>query len=73
MSFSQGRQGSGGRTGYGAGGGRTLAFGQAFGGSYWSGQLRGAGGYSGKIAPSIKGSQMDASSCIVSLNHGVRA
>ncbi|GLT88374.1 hypothetical protein SLE2022_064020 [Rubroshorea leprosula] len=38
-----------------------------------SDQLRGAGGYSGRIAPSVKGSEMDASSAMVSLNHGVRA
>ncbi|GKV25906.1 hypothetical protein SLEP1_g35284 [Rubroshorea leprosula] len=55
MSFAQRRQDSGRHTGYGAGGGRTLAFGQAAGGSYWSNQLRGAGGHSGRIAPSVKG------------------
>ncbi|GKV49650.1 hypothetical protein SLEP1_g56389 [Rubroshorea leprosula] len=73
MSFAQGRQGSGRHTGYGAGGGRTLAFGQAAGGSYWSNQLRGAGGRSRRIAPSVKGYQMDASSHMVSLYRGPRA
>ncbi|GKU91072.1 hypothetical protein SLEP1_g4996 [Rubroshorea leprosula] len=73
MSFAQERQGSGRRKGYGASGGRTLAFGQAAGGSYRFGQLRGVGGYFGRIAPSIKSSHMDASSRMVSLNHGVRA
>ncbi|GLT99916.1 hypothetical protein SLE2022_173200 [Rubroshorea leprosula] len=73
MSFAHWRQGSGGRTRYGLGGGKTLAFGQATGGSYRFDLLRVVGGYLGKIALSVKGSQTDASICMVSLNHGVRA
>ncbi|GKV41857.1 hypothetical protein SLEP1_g49337 [Rubroshorea leprosula] len=73
MSFTQGRQGTSGRSGYGAGGGRQLALGQAGGGGYRSGQLRGAAGYSGRTASSIRGSQMDGLSRMVSLNRGVRA
>ncbi|GLT59725.1 hypothetical protein SLA2020_325280 [Shorea laevis] len=48
-------------------------FGQVAGGGYQSDQLQEAGGYSRRNASSIKGSQMDASSWMVSLNHGVRA
>lgn len=71
MGSNQGRQGSsGGRTGYG--GGRPLAYGQAAGGGYRSGgQVRGPSGYS-RTAASSRGSQMDGSSRMVSLNRGVR-
>ncbi|XVE84828.1 hypothetical protein DITRI_Ditri17bG0043900 [Diplodiscus trichospermus] len=74
FNFTQGRQGSAGRTGYGAGG-RPLALGQAAGAVYSrdrSGQSRGTGGYSGRSGSGMRGSQMDASARMVSLNRGIR-
>ncbi|XVE61321.1 hypothetical protein DITRI_Ditri06bG0030500 [Diplodiscus trichospermus] len=74
FSFSQGRPGSSGRSGYGAGS-RPLALGQAAGAGYSrdrSGHSRGTGGYSGRTGSGLKGSQMDASARMVSLNRGVR-
>ncbi|XWS59309.1 hypothetical protein CRYUN_Cryun08bG0110900 [Craigia yunnanensis] len=72
FSFTQGRQGSSGRSGYSAGG-RPLALGQAAGYSRdRSGQSRGTGGYSGRTGSGMRGSQMDASARMVSLNRGVR-
>ncbi|XVF55947.1 hypothetical protein PTKIN_Ptkin06aG0076500 [Pterospermum kingtungense] len=74
FSFTQGRQGSSGRTGYGAGA-RPLALGQAAGGGYSrdrSGQQRGPGGYSGRTGSGMRGSQMDAPARMVSLNRGIR-
>ncbi|GAV82187.1 PCI domain-containing protein/eIF-3c_N domain-containing protein [Cephalotus follicularis] len=72
FSFTQGRQGSGGRVG----GGRPGAQGQA-GGNYSrdrTGQMRGAGGYgSGRAGSAVRGSQMDSSTRMVSLNRGLRA
>ncbi|XP_059459947.1 eukaryotic translation initiation factor 3 subunit C-like [Corylus avellana] len=95
FSFTQGRQGGGsGRTGYGAGGGRPLALGQAAGGGYSrdrTGQSRGTGagypgtryqdaaygGGSGRTAyqsgSAVRGSQMDSSNRMVSLNRGFRS
>ncbi|XP_006429961.2 eukaryotic translation initiation factor 3 subunit C [Citrus clementina] len=66
LSYNQGRQG---RSGFTGGGGRSLALGQA--GGYSRGQLRGSGGYSGRAA-AARGSQMDGSNRMVSLNKGVR-
>nr|QCP57273.1 eukaryotic translation initiation factor 3 subunit C [Mangifera indica] len=70
--YTLGRQGTT-RSGY-AGSGRTLALGQP--GGYTrdrSGQLRGASGYSGGQRNSAaRGSQMDSSARMVSLNKGVR-
>ncbi|XVF07444.1 hypothetical protein REPUB_Repub06bG0139300 [Reevesia pubescens] len=74
LSFNQGRQGSSGRSGY-SGGGRPLALGQAAGAGYSrdrSGQSRGTGGYSGRTGSGMRGSHMDASARMVSLNRGVR-
>ncbi|XVF76001.1 hypothetical protein PTKIN_Ptkin13bG0232600 [Pterospermum kingtungense] len=71
FSFTQGRQGSSGRSG----GGRPLALGQVAGTGYSrdrSGQSRGTGGYSGRRGSGMRGSQMDASARMVSLNRGVR-
>ncbi|KAJ4705498.1 Eukaryotic translation initiation factor 3 subunit C [Melia azedarach] len=65
LSFNQGRQGRSGYTG-----GRVLALGQGTGYSR-AGQLRGTGGYSGRAA-AARGSQMDASNRMISLNKGVR-
>ncbi|XVE96198.1 hypothetical protein REPUB_Repub02eG0201000 [Reevesia pubescens] len=73
LSYTQGRQGSSGRSGYS--GGRPLALGQAAGAGYSrdrSGQSRGTGGYSGRAGSGMRGSQMDASARMVSLNRGVR-
>ncbi|KAL5778520.1 hypothetical protein ACOSQ2_009257 [Xanthoceras sorbifolium] len=68
MSFNQGRQG-GGRSGYsGGGGGRPLAGGYS---RERTSQLRGAGSYSGRTS-NTRGSQMDSSNRMVSLNRGVR-
>ncbi|XP_022766860.1 eukaryotic translation initiation factor 3 subunit C-like [Durio zibethinus] len=75
FSFTQGRQGSSGRSGR-SGGGRPLSLGQAAGAGYSrnrSGQSRGTGGYSGRTGSGMRGSQMDASARMVSLNRGVRA
>ncbi|KAE8009947.1 hypothetical protein FH972_006351 [Carpinus fangiana] len=82
-SFTQGRQGGGtGRTGYGVGGGRPSALGQASGGGYSrdrTGQSRGisaAYGGSGRTSyqsgSAVRGSQMDPSNRMVSLNRGIR-
>ncbi|PPR91787.1 hypothetical protein GOBAR_AA28900 [Gossypium barbadense] len=70
LSYNQGRQGSSGRAAY-TGGGRPLALGQAS--RDRSGQSRGTGGYSGRAGSGMRGSQMDASARMVSLNRGVRA
>ncbi|KAB1213489.1 Eukaryotic translation initiation factor 3 subunit C [Morella rubra] len=93
-SFSQGRQGGNtGRVGYGAGGGRPFAPGQAAGGGYSrerTGNSRssnasyqgtryqdaaygGSGRTSYKSGSAGRGSQMDTSTRMVSLNRGVRA
>ncbi|KAH1090416.1 hypothetical protein J1N35_017673 [Gossypium stocksii] len=69
LSYNQGRQGSSGRATY-TGGGRPLALGQAS--RDRSGQSRGTGGYSGRAGSGMRGSQMDASARMVSLNRGVR-
>ncbi|PPS12901.1 hypothetical protein GOBAR_AA07740 [Gossypium barbadense] len=66
LSYGQGRQGSSGRAAY-TGGGRPLALGQAS--RDRSGQSR---GYSGRAGSGMRGSQMDASARMVSLNRGVR-
>ena len=74
FSFTQGRQGSSGRSGYSTGI-RPLALGQAAGAGYSrdrSGQSRGTGGYSGRTGSGMRGFQMDASARMVSLNLGVR-
>ncbi|KAK6244005.1 hypothetical protein QUC31_010414 [Theobroma cacao] len=74
LPFTQGRQGSSGRSGYSAGG-RPLALGQTAGGGYSrdrSGQSRGLGGYSGRTGLGMRGSQMDASARMVNLHRGVR-
>ncbi|XP_021281887.1 eukaryotic translation initiation factor 3 subunit C-like, partial [Herrania umbratica] len=74
LPFSQGRQGSSGRSGYNAGG-RPLALGQSAGGGYSrdrSGQSRALGGYSGRTGSGMRGSQMDASARMVNLHRGVR-
>ncbi|KDP35933.1 hypothetical protein JCGZ_09905 [Jatropha curcas] len=81
-SYTPGRQGSG-RSGYNVGGGRPPALGQATGGGYSRGQSR-TGGYSGGSRyldgayggsgrTSARGSQLDGSNQMVSLNRGVRA
>ncbi|CAL5423582.1 unnamed protein product [Camellia sinensis] len=92
-SYSQGRQGSsGGRSGYNAGGGRSMARGQTSGGGYMRDRVqRGTGGYStgyqstryqdtayggpGRTyqSGSTRGSQMDGTTRMVSLNRGVRS
>ena len=82
FSFTQGRQGGGsGRPGY-SGGGRTLVYGQAAGSGYSrdrSGQFRRTGrgtrnqdGFA-RTGSGSRGSQMDSSSRMVSLNRGLRA
>ncbi|KAK6232357.1 hypothetical protein SCA6_002430 [Theobroma cacao] len=74
LPFTQGRQGSSGRSGYSAGG-RPLALGHTAGGGYSrdrSGQSRGLGGYSGRTGLGMRGSQMDASARMVNLHRGVR-
>lgn len=66
LSFNQAKQG-GGRSGYSAAGG-----GRPFAGGYSrerTNQLRGTGGYSGRTSSS-RGSQMDSSNRMVSLNRG---
>ncbi|KDP26010.1 hypothetical protein JCGZ_21043 [Jatropha curcas] len=79
--FTQGRQGSG-RSGYNVGGARPPALGQATGGGYSRGPSR-AGGYSGGSRyqdgayggsgrTSVRGTQLDGSNQMVSLNRGVR-
>ncbi|XP_021908457.1 eukaryotic translation initiation factor 3 subunit C [Carica papaya] len=73
LSFNQGRQGAGGRSGYNVGGGRQSGLGQ-HGAGYSrdrTGQ-RGAGGYSSRAA-AIRGSQADSSTRMVSLNRGIHA
>ncbi|XP_022745708.1 eukaryotic translation initiation factor 3 subunit C-like [Durio zibethinus] len=74
FTFTQGRQGTSGRSGYSAGG-RPLALGQAAAAGYSrdrSGKSRGTGGYYGRTGSGMRGSQMDASARMVSLNRGVR-
>ncbi|XP_059668568.1 eukaryotic translation initiation factor 3 subunit C-like [Cornus florida] len=91
LSFSQRQGNTSGRSGYNAGGGRSLAPGQTSGGGYSRdrvGQSRGTGGYSAGYQSTryqdaaygrtyqtglTRGSQMDASTRMVSLNRGVRA
>ncbi|KAH7529129.1 eukaryotic translation initiation factor 3 subunit C isoform X2 [Ziziphus jujuba] len=71
LSFGQGRQGgSTGRTGYSSGG-RAFAFNQAAGGGY----SRDRTGYrgTGHSSRAVRGSQMDSSTRMVSLNRGLRA
>ncbi|KAJ8754554.1 hypothetical protein K2173_005715 [Erythroxylum novogranatense] len=79
-SSGQGRQGTG---RYNAGSGRSVALGQTAGGSGYSrgtSQLRGTGGsryhdvgYGGSGRTGVRGSQMDGSTRMVSLNRGARA
>ncbi|KAJ9181233.1 hypothetical protein P3X46_009384 [Hevea brasiliensis] len=80
-SFTQGRQGSG-RTGYNVGSGRPPALGQGTGGGYSRGTRAGGysggsryqdAGYGGSGRAALRGSQMDASNRMVSLNRGVRS
>ncbi|XVE75792.1 hypothetical protein DITRI_Ditri12bG0120800 [Diplodiscus trichospermus] len=70
FSFTQGRQGSSGRSGYSVGG-RPQALGAGYSQDR-SGQSRGTGGYSGRTGSGMRGSLMDASVRMVSLNRGVR-
>ncbi|KAF2307722.1 hypothetical protein GH714_031228 [Hevea brasiliensis] len=81
LSFTHGRQGSG-RSGYNVGGGRPPALGQGAGGGYSRGSRAGGypGGsryqdaaYSGSGRTAVRGSQLDVSNRMVSLNRGVRA
>ncbi|KAJ4836586.1 Eukaryotic translation initiation factor 3 subunit C, partial [Turnera subulata] len=77
QSFTQGRQGSG-RSGYSGGGGGRQNAGQIGGGGYsrGAGQSRATGGYTGGSRyqdAAVRGSQMDTSTRMVSLNRGVRA
>lgn len=72
LSFAQGRQGTGGgRTGYNAGG-RQFSSGQGGFSRDRTGQSRGAG-RTFQTGSSARGSQMDGSTRMVSLNRGVRA
>ncbi|XWS13184.1 hypothetical protein CRYUN_Cryun36dG0015800 [Craigia yunnanensis] len=74
FSITQGRQGSSRRSGYSAGS-RPLALRQVAGSGYSrdrSGQSRGTGGYSGRTGSGMRGSHMDASARMVSLNRGIR-
>ncbi|GMN37881.1 hypothetical protein TIFTF001_007172 [Ficus carica] len=81
LPFTRRKQGGTGRTGYSSGG-RALAYGQTSGGGYSkdrSGQFRGTGRATryqdgpGRTGSGMRGSQMDGSSRMVSLNRGVRA
>ncbi|XP_021893925.1 eukaryotic translation initiation factor 3 subunit C-like [Carica papaya] len=71
LSFNQGRQGPGGRSGNNVGGGRQSGLAQP-GGGYLRTSQRGSGGYTGRVA-AVRGSHTDSSSRMVSLNRGIRA
>lgn len=73
LSFTQGRQGGGaGRTGYGVGGYSRDRAGQFRGGGH-STRYQAAASYGGGSGRSVRGSQMDSSTRMVSLHRGSRA
>lgn len=74
LAYPQGRQGGTGRTGYGIGGySRDRAGAGQFRGSGPSTRYQAAATYGGGSGRSVRGSQMDSSTRMVSLNRGPRA